>query len=74
VNERVALRSPEVTARLAQKGVASLKADWTNRDPAIAQVLASFQRSGVPLYVLYPGAKTGAANSHGPRVLPQVLT
>ena len=74
VNERVALRSPEVTARLAQKGVASLKADWTNRDPAIAQVLASFQRSGVPLYLLYPGAEAGAPSSHGPRVLPQVLT
>jgi thiol:disulfide interchange protein DsbD len=74
VNERVALRSPEVTARLAQKGVASLKADWTNRDPAIARVLASFQRSGVPLYVLYPGAKAGAPQSVGPRLLPQVLT
>jgi thiol:disulfide interchange protein DsbD len=74
VNERIALRSPKVTARLAQKGVASLKADWTNRDPAIAQVLASFQRSGVPLYVLYPGARAGAPNGHEPRVLPQILT
>jgi thiol:disulfide interchange protein DsbD len=74
VNERVALRSPVVTARLAQKGVVSLKADWTNREPAIAQVLASFQRSGVPLYLLYPGATAGGPNSDGPRVLPQVLT
>jgi thiol:disulfide interchange protein DsbD len=74
VNEKVALQSPEVTAGLAQKGVATLKADWTNRDPAIAQLLASFQRSGVPLYVLYPGATASAATSRGPRVLPQVLT
>jgi thiol:disulfide interchange protein DsbD len=74
VNERVALRSPEVTASLARKGVASLKADWTNRDPAIAQVLASFRRSGVPLYVLYPGQATGARDGDRPRVLPQILT
>ena len=66
VNERVALRSPEVAARLAQKGVAALKADWTNRDPAIAQVLGSFQRSGVPLYLLYPGATAGGPD-HGRR-------
>ncbi len=74
VNERVALRSPEVAARLAQKGVAALKADWTNRDPAIAQVLGSFQRSGVPLYVLYPGANAGGSDHGRPRVLPQILT
>jgi thiol:disulfide interchange protein DsbD len=74
LNERVALRSPQVTTRLAQKGVASLKADWTNRDPAIALVLASFQRSGVPLYVLYPGPTAGAPDGDRPRVLPQILT
>ena len=74
VNERVALRSPRVAARLAQKGVTPLKADWTNRDPAIVQVLGSFQRSGVPLYVLYPGATAGGQDHGRPRVLPQILT
>src|SRR5262245_30275319 len=70
-NERVALRSPAVADAFTGKGVVALKADWTNRDPAIGQVLGSLGRSGVPLYVLYPpGAGTVAA----PTLLPQVLT
>ncbi|MGH7325690.1 MAG: protein-disulfide reductase DsbD family protein [Candidatus Rokuibacteriota bacterium] len=71
VNERVALRSPDVMAGFAQKGVAYLKADWTRRDPEIARVLASFDRSGVPLYLLYPANGKGAERPH---VLPQILT
>jgi thiol:disulfide interchange protein DsbD len=74
VNERVALQSSEVTAKLAEKRVATLKADWTNRDPAISQVLESFQRSGVPLYVLFPGATAGGRGDARPHVLPQILT
>ena len=69
VNERVALTSPAVAAAVAQKGVVRMKADWTNRDPAITRVLASFGRNGVPLYVLYP---PGGATE--PAVLPQILT
>jgi thiol:disulfide interchange protein DsbD len=71
VNERVALRSPEVAVSFADKGVAYLKADWTRRDAGIAQVLAAFERSGVPLYLLYPANGAGTAK---PRVLPQILT
>jgi thiol:disulfide interchange protein DsbD len=69
VNERVALRSPAVTGALARKGVATLKADWTNRDPAITRLLGSFGRNGVPLYLLYPARAAG-----GPAVLPQILS
>lgn len=69
VNERVALRSPAVTEALARRGVATLKADWTNRDPAITRVLGSFGRNGVPLYLLYPARVTGE-----PAVLPQILS
>ena len=67
VNERVALRSPEVAAAFAKKGVVYVKADWTRRDAAIADVLASFGRNGVPLYVLY-------ADGAEPTVLPQILS
>ena len=74
VNERVALQSPQVAAKLAEKRVASVKADWTNRDPAISRILESFQRSGVPLYVLFPGATPGGSANARPRVLPQILT
>jgi thiol:disulfide interchange protein DsbD len=69
VNERVALRSPAVTEALARRGVATLKADWTNRDAAITRVLGSFGRNGVPLYLLYPARVTGE-----PAVLPQILS
>jgi thiol:disulfide interchange protein DsbD len=67
VNERVALRTAAVTDAFARKGVVMLKADWTNRDPSITEVLGSFGRSGVPLYLLYPA--TGE-----PAVLPQILS
>jgi thiol:disulfide interchange protein len=71
VNERVALRSAAVADAFAKKGVVALKADWTNRDPAISRMLGSLGRSGVPLYVLYPpGARAGTP----PSLLPQILT
>lgn len=68
MNERVALSTAEVKQALADGHVAYLKADWTNRDPAIAKALASFGRSGVPLYVVY------RPDGSPPEVLPQLLT
>lgn len=67
-NERVALSSPEFHAALEAKGVRYLKGDWTQRDAEITAYLESFGRSGVPLYVLYPGA------GREPVVLPQLLS
>ena len=69
VNERIALSSNEVHQLVKARNIAMLKADWTNRDPAITRALARFGRNGVPLYVLYeadPAAK--------PRVLPEILS
>jgi thiol:disulfide interchange protein DsbD len=69
-NERVALSQPEVAAAFKEKGVALIKADWTNRNATITEALSKFGRSGVPLYVLYPsGLERGE-----PLVLPQLLT
>ena len=31
-----------------------MKADWTNRDPAITRALAEHGYAGVPLYLVYP--------------------
>lgn len=67
VNERAVISTEAVRAALEDEGVAYLKADWTNRDPAITAKLESFGRSGVPLYVLYD--KNGTA-----KLQPQVLT
>jgi thiol:disulfide interchange protein DsbD len=70
VNERVALRTPEVDAAFRKANVALLKADWTERDDAISQALTALGRSGVPAYVLY------SSNSGGdsPVLLPEALT
>jgi thiol:disulfide interchange protein DsbD len=73
VNERVALRSTAVTTALAQKGVATLKADWTKQDPMITDVLGTFGRNGVPLYLFYP-ARRGNDPAGQPVVLPQILS
>lgn len=67
-NERVALSTSAVQDALRSRGVHYLKGDWTRRDSEITAYLESFGRSGVPLYVLYPGA------DREPVVLPQLLT
>jgi len=69
VNERVAFQQAKTIAAFQAKGVTPLKADWTNRNPAITKALESFGRSGVPLYVLYPSS-SGAE----PIILPQLLS
>jgi thiol:disulfide interchange protein DsbD len=66
-NKRLVLTSSTVTRAFADKKVVLMRADWTNRDPAITQELARFKRNGVPLYVLYDG-------KGGVRVLPELLT
>lgn len=68
VNEKVALSGAKVADAFKAQNAVYLKADWTNRDPAIANALAEFDRVGVPLYVVYP--KNGGA----PVILPQLLT
>jgi thiol:disulfide interchange protein DsbD len=67
-NERAVLGTETVAEAFAEHGVVYMVADWTNRDPAIAGFLTRMGRSGVPLYLLYPG-RPGAA----PAVLPQLL-
>ncbi len=66
-NQRLVLNGDRVAAAFSQRGVVLLKADWTNRNDTIAQELARFGRTGVPLYVLYDGAGR-------PHVLPEILT
>ena len=69
VNERLVLKSPEVEHEFRARNFALVRADWTNEDDAITQKLASLGRAGVPTYVIYPAAQTGAVD-----VLPEALT
>ncbi len=69
VNERVALSRTSVLEGFTENNIAYLKADWTNSDPKITQLLSEYGRSGVPLYLLFP-----ADSSKPAIVLPQILT
>lgn len=53
VNEKLILNTDEVAAAFERHGVVPMKADWTNRNEEIGQYLASFERYGIPFYVLY---------------------
>lgn len=68
VNERIALENPSVVRKFRELNVATLRADWTDRNDTIARALAGFGRAGVPLYVLYRRGSTA------PVLLPELLT
>ena len=67
VNETVALGNPDVLRAFKEKGVATLRADWTDRNDTIARALAGLA-AGVPVYALYPRGSTQ------PVLLPELLT
>ena len=67
VNEKTVLHRQEIKQLFKDKNVVVLVADWTKKDDEITRYLAGFQRSGVPLVVVYfPGKE--------PKVLPSILT
>jgi thiol:disulfide interchange protein DsbD len=68
VNKRRVLSSPSIQDAFDKNNVALVRADWTNRDAEITNALRAHGRSGVPVYVLYPG------DGSAPRLLPEVLT
>lgn len=68
-NEALALSRTGFKEAVAKHQVALLKADWTNQDPLISAALAEYQRSGVPLYLVYPADASKPAE-----ILPQLLT
>ncbi|MFA7553956.1 MAG: protein-disulfide reductase DsbD [Spongiibacteraceae bacterium] len=68
-NEKITLSTDKVKQALLNSGVTYLKADWTNYDAAITELLKQYDRTGIPLYIIYP-----ADNSPQGKVLPQILT
>jgi len=67
VNEKVALTRPAVLNAMKENNIRYLRGDWTNRDPAISDLLNQHQRGGVPLYLFYDKDKNLT-------ILPQLLT
>ncbi len=67
-NKKLVLERDAVVDAMRARGVVALRADWTQRDPAITAALARHGRNGVPLYLVYrPGSRE-------PAVLPELLT
>lgn len=67
-NEKAVLETAEIQQAFVEHNVVYHIIDWTHYDPAVADFLAEFQRSGIPFYLVYPG------NSGPPVILPQILT
>jgi thiol:disulfide interchange protein DsbD len=68
-NEAAVLSTRELAAAFEDGGVVYMVADWTNHDPDIADLLERHGRTGIPLYLMYPGDP-----DIEPLILPQILT
>lgn len=64
---RIIFRSHEVVEAFEQNRIIPLKADWTNGDPHITNMLRSLGRNGVPVYAIFRPGKE-------PIILPEVVT
>ena len=69
VNESTAINTTAVQDKLRSLRAVFMKADWTKQDPTITSLLKKFGRSGVPLYVIFPGK-----NPSQPIILPELIT
>ncbi len=67
VNKYFVLESVAGKKLLSQPKVVRMQADWTQRDPAIGQYLAKYQRAGIPFTIVFgPHAPQGI-------ILPELL-
>ena len=67
-NERLVL-TDDTLSLMQDSGIHLMKADWTNYNPAITQLLQNYERNGIPLYLLFPAGADAKAT-----ILPQILT
>ena len=65
-NERLVLQTKTMEDFYREQKIKVMIADWTKYDSEITGYLNSFNRAGVPLYVIYQNGK--------PKILPQILT
>ena len=72
VNEEVTFGNDSVREFVKQKEIVMMKADWTKADPLITEALKSYNRIGVPYYVVYdPG--TGKGRGLGEILTPKIF-
>lgn len=67
-NKRLVFHSGDVLRAFSDKHIATLRGDWTNKDPMITAELAKYHRAAVPFNVVWmPGRAE-------PVVLPEILS
>jgi thiol:disulfide interchange protein len=69
VNKLTVLNSEKVSDIFKSKNVKTIRVDWTNNDPDVTDLLASYGRQSVPTYVVID-----RNNSTKPIILPEILT
>ena len=67
-NKTVVFHSKEVLRVFGEKRIATLRGDWTNKDPEISAELARYHRSAVPFDLIWLPGKSE------PVTLPEILT
>jgi thiol:disulfide interchange protein DsbD len=67
-NKGVVFHSPEILRTFKDEGIATLRGDWTNRDPQISAELARYNRDAVPFDLIWFPGKSD------PVILPEILT
>jgi DsbC/DsbD-like thiol-disulfide interchange protein/cytochrome c biogenesis protein CcdA len=67
-NKRLVFHSDEVLKAFREKHIATLRGDWTNKDPQITAELAAYHRAAVPFNLIWlPGHPD-------PVILPELLS
>jgi thiol:disulfide interchange protein DsbD len=67
-NKRLVFHSDEVLRVFRERHIATLRGDWTNKDPAITAELAKYHRGAVPFNLVY------LPDQADPVALPELLT
>lgn len=67
-NEKTTLHTEEIQNAFKQADIVYMVGDWTNYDEEITALIERYQRSGIPLYLLYPPGPDKEAI-----ILPQLL-
>ncbi len=67
-NKKLVFHSDDVLKYFADHKIATLRGDWTNKDPRITAALAAYNRSAVPFNLIWVPGKDA------PVILPEILT
>ena len=67
-NKRLVFHSDEVLRAFREKNIATLRGDWTTKDPQITAELEKYHRAAVPFNLIW------APGRADPIILPELLT